>query len=435
MIRFRSLSVRLSLALLIPLILSAALIGAGDAWVTRQVVDYTSDRLLAGSVRAIAESVTVENGKVRVDLPPWSLGLLDSPQRDSVFYSVRQSGRTLTGYSDLPDFDDGAIATLGPVFRTLAYQDRRVRQAAEAVRVPGVTAPVIISVAQTLESRTAVRKTLMTTVGLIEAGLVGLVALLIWPAARWSLRPLEGLRRRLAERSDARDPDFTPVAVDDVPRELQPVVVAFNTLLGQLERSVDGVRRFTADASHQIRTPLTILKTHLTLLTRAKRSTSDKASLADALEAVDRLQRLIEQLLAMARAEAAEADGPQEADLASSRRRVGRTDPREPDRQCASLWRRRGQAGDPVRTRLRDPGDRGRRPRLARRPDPASLRTFRARSAQRRPGKRPWPLDRQGAGDARGGRRLPRQCSRQRSPGECSPAAPGPLRRDSHVTG
>jgi two-component system sensor histidine kinase TctE len=317
MIRFRSLSVRLSLALLIPLILSAALIGAGDAWVTRQVVDYTSDRLLAGSVRAIAESVTVENGKVRVDLPPWSLGLLDSPQRDSVFYSVRQSGRTLTGYSDLPDFDDGAIATLGPVFRTLAYQDRRVRQAAEAVRVPGVTAPVIISVAQTLESRTAVRKTLMTTVGLIEAGLVGLVALLIWPAARWSLRPLEGLRRRLAERSDARDPDFTPVAVDDVPRELQPVVVAFNTLLGQLERSVDGVRRFTADASHQIRTPLTILKTHLTLLTRAKRSTSDKASLADALEAVDRLQRLIEQLLAMARAEAAEADGPQEADLAT----------------------------------------------------------------------------------------------------------------------
>ena len=322
MIRFRSLTVRLLLALVIPLIVSAALIGIGDAWVTRRVVDYTSDRLLGGSVRAIAESVTAENGQVRVDLPPWALGLLDSPQRDSVFYNVRQSGRTLTGYADLPDFDRQAVATRGPVFRTCTYKGRKVRQSAEALRVPGISAPVIISVAQTMESRTAVRGTLMTTVGLIEAGLVGLVALLIWPAARWGLRPLGRLRRRLSERSDARDPDFTPVAVDDVPRELQSVVVAFNTLLGQLERSVDGVRRFTADASHQIRTPLAILKTHLTLLMRAKRSASDQASLTDALEAVDRLQRLIEQLLAMARAEAAEADGPQESDLAASARNL-----------------------------------------------------------------------------------------------------------------
>ena len=325
MIRFRSLTVRLLMALVIPLIVSAALIGIGDAWVTRRVVDYTSDRLLGGSVRAIAESVTVENGKVRVDLPPWAFGLLDSPQRDSVFYSVRQSGRTLTGYADLPDFDREAIATRGPVFRTLSYHGRQVRQSAEALRAPGAAAPVIISVAQTMESRTAVRGTLMTTVGLIEAGLVGLVALLIWPAARWGLRPLGGVRRRLSERSDARDPDFTPVAVDDVPRELQSVVIAFNTLLSQLERSVDGVRRFTADASHQIRTPLAILKTHLTLLARAKRPAADRESLADALEAVDRLQRLVEQLLALARAEAAEADGRQESDLAAcARSLVGR---------------------------------------------------------------------------------------------------------------
>jgi two-component system sensor histidine kinase TctE len=317
MVRIQSLTARLLVALVAPLIVSAVLIGIGDAWVTQRVVDYTSDRLLAASVRAIAESVTVENHAVEVDLPPWAFGLLDSPQRDSVFYSVRQSGRALTGYDDLPDFDAAAIALDGePVFRTLVYQGRRVRQSAVALNVPGALTPVVISVAQTLESRTAVRRTLMTTVGAIEIGLVGLVALLIWPAATWSLRPLEGLRRRLAERSDARDPDFTPVAIGDVPNELRPVVVAFNSLLGRLERSVDGVRRFTADASHQIRTPLAILKTHLTLLARGRRSAPDRTSLTDALEAVDRLQRLIEQLLALARAEAVEADGRQDADLA-----------------------------------------------------------------------------------------------------------------------
>ena len=317
MVRIRSLTARLLVALVAPLVVSAVLIGIGDAWVTQRVVDYTSDRLLAGSVRAIAESVVLENDHVEVDLPPWAFGLLDSPQRDSVFYNVRQSGRVLTGYDDLPDFDARAIAAGGePVFRTVVYQNRRVRQSAAALRVPSAPAPVVISVAQTLESRAAVRKTLMTTVGAIEVGLVGLVALLIWPAATWSLSPLEGLRKRLAERSDARDPDFAPVVVGEVPRELQPVVLAFNSLLGQLERSVDGVRRFTADASHQIRTPLAIVKTHLAVLAKGKRSTADQASLADALEAVDRLQRLIEQLLALARAEAVETDGPQEADLA-----------------------------------------------------------------------------------------------------------------------
>ncbi len=316
MIRFRSLTVRLLLALVVPLIVSAALIGVGGAWVIKGVVDYTSDRLLAGSVRAIAETVTFEDGKIAVDLPPWSLGLLDSPQRDSVFYSVRQSGHMLTGYADLPDFDDVAMSAPGPVFRTIAYKGRSVRQSAEAVRAPGASAPVIISVAQTLDSRQAVRKTLLASVGSIEVGLVGLVALLIWPAALWSLRPLEGLRRRLSARSNSRDLDFTPVAVSDVPGELQSVVVAFNTLLSQLERSVDGVRRFTADASHQMRTPLAILRTHLTLLNRPRRSESDRESLTDAIDAVDRLQRLIEQLLVLARADAVDDQGHERADLA-----------------------------------------------------------------------------------------------------------------------
>lgn len=323
MIRFRSLTVRLLLALVAPLFVFAVLIGVGGFWATRSVVEYTSDRLLAGSVRAIAETVTLEDGQVWVDLPPWSLGLLDSPQRDSVFYSVRQGDRTLTGYADLPAFDQEALVREEPVFRTIAYRGRLVRQSAEAIRVAGAPEPVVVSVAQTLDSRQAVRGTLMTSVGLMQAGLVVLVALLIWPAAKWSLRPLEGLRSHLSARSDSRDLDFAPVAVTDVPRELQPVVIAFNSLLGQLERSVEGVRRFTADASHQIRTPLAILKTHLTLLRRGRRSRADQESLLDSVEAVDRLQRLVEQLLGLARADAVEDHGGERADLAGCIRTLG----------------------------------------------------------------------------------------------------------------
>jgi two-component system sensor histidine kinase TctE len=237
---------------------------------------------------------------------------------------VRQSGRLLTGYAALPVFDARAVAADGPVFRTATYNGVPVRQAAEARRVAGASAPVVISVAQTLDSRQAVRGSLMLSAGAMEGGLVLLVALFIWPAAMWSLRPVAGLQRSLTERATSRALDFTPVDAAHLPGELTPVVTAFNTVLAQLERSVEGVSRFTADASHQMRTPLTILKTHLSLLKRSRHA-RDQSSLKDAVDAVDRLQRLIEQLLALARADAVD-DGPATApgDLAQAAQNVVR---------------------------------------------------------------------------------------------------------------
>jgi len=280
-------------------------------------VDYSSDRLLAGSVRAIAESITVEHDKVWVDLPPWSLGLLDSPQRDSVYYNVRQGGRVLTGYRDLPDFDRAAIASRKPTFRTVRYKGVMVRQAAEARHVPGVATPVIVSVAQTLDSRRAARNTLLASLGLVEAVLVAIVALLIWPAARWGLRPLDALRRELTQRSVSPDLDFTPLRLDHVPGELTPMIEAFNGLLAHLDQAADGMRRFTADASHQIRTPLAIMKVHLGVMARrGARSPEDKSSLTDVLDGVNRLQRLVEQLLALARADVVDRAALDVADLA-----------------------------------------------------------------------------------------------------------------------
>jgi len=315
--RLRSLTARLLLALVVPLIVSAVIVGVGGAWVTQRVVDYSSDRLLAGSVRAIAESITVENDQVWVDLPPWSLGLLDSPQRDSVYYNVRQGGRVLTGYRDLPDFDRAAIASRKPTFRTVRYKGVLVRQAAEARHVPGKAVPVIVSVAQTLDSRRAARNTLLASLGLVEAVLVALVALLIWPAARWGLRPLDTLRRELAQRSVSTDLDFAPLRLDHVPGELTPVVAAFNGLLAHLDQAAEGMRRFTADASHQIRTPLAVMKVHLGVMARRReRSPDDQSSLADVLDGVNRLQRLLEQLLALARADVVERSAVDGADLA-----------------------------------------------------------------------------------------------------------------------
>ena len=74
--------------------------------------------------------------------------------------------------------------------------------------------------------------------------------------------------------------------------------------------------RFTADASHQMRTPLTILQTHLSVLESNALPTADvRESLADIRDATDRLQRLLTQLLKLARAEGVQAEDAEELDL------------------------------------------------------------------------------------------------------------------------
>lgn len=318
--KFRaSLSRRMALAIVLPLALAAAVLGVGGAVITNRVVERTSDRLLAGSLQAIAETATVENGQVWINLPPWALGVLDNPQRDSVFYSARQNGRLLTGYGDLPDITAGMAATPDPVFRSIRYKDRRVRVAAQVRSYPGSDGPVVISVAQSYESRSAVRSTLWGWLAALEIALVVLAGALVWPGVIWSLRPLRRLRRTLDDRARSGKADFTPAALTGVPRELTSVLDSFNAVLAQLGRATERERRFTADASHQIRTPLTVLHTSLALMQRRRGlPAAARQDLDDARAAASGLQRLLLQLLALARAETEGGVVPEETiDLAA----------------------------------------------------------------------------------------------------------------------
>lgn len=299
-----SLSRRMAIAIVIPLALAAAVLGGGGAVITNRVVERTSDRLLAGSLQAIAATATVEDGQVWINLPPWALGVLDNPQRDSVFYSARQNGRLLTGYDDLPVIADGSEATPDPVFRSMTYKGQRVRMGALVRSYPGSEGAVVISVAQSYESRSATRSTLLGWLVALEIALVVLAGALVWPGVIWSLRPLRRLRRTLDQRARAGKADFTPAELTGVPRELTSVVKAFNAVLGQLGRATERERRFTADASHQIRTPLTVLHTSLAVMQQRRGlSQAARRDLDDARAAAGGLQRLLLQLLALARAE------------------------------------------------------------------------------------------------------------------------------------
>jgi signal transduction histidine kinase len=120
----------------------------------------------------------------------------------------------------------------------------------------------------------------------------------IWFATRRGLAPLD----RIAEAIAARAPErLDPVVPAEAPREIRPMLDAMNGLFGRVAGALDKERRFTADAAHELRTPLAAIVAQTQVAQRAR----DAAERAHALDQIAtgarRAGRLVEQLLTLAR--------------------------------------------------------------------------------------------------------------------------------------
>ena len=190
-----------------------------------------------------------------------------------------------------------------------------LRSGDRALRIAHANSPdpsIAVSIG---ESAAAALHAKQRLASLLTAG-IPLVLLLcgggLWLVTGRALRPLEQASRRLhdisAETLSARIP------VDNPDDEVGRLVTVLNRMLERLEHAVLELRRFTADAAHELRTPLTVLRTGLEVaLTRERSAAEYRAALAEALEGTDRMRRLAEDLLTLARLEAAGAPGTTES--------------------------------------------------------------------------------------------------------------------------
>ncbi len=128
-----------------------------------------------------------------------------------------------------------------------------------------------------------------------------LLAAMAW-AVRSALAPLRHLTAEVQARSAS---DLQRVAQVQVPAELAPLVVAMNGLFGRVEEALARERRFTADASHELRTPLAALRAQWDVLRRADDEATREQSAARVSAGLDRMERLVSQLLALSRVESA----------------------------------------------------------------------------------------------------------------------------------
>jgi len=202
---------------------------------------------------------------------------------------------------------DGRVLLRGEDTPATAFRPRAQHEETATVRVEGEfwrvhvrpgPGGVTAQVAQPMEERLELLEEMAENLAWPALALLALLGLLSWLLIRRLLRPLEDTALRI----DAKSPhDLTPVQAPDPPRELQPILAALNALLARLAAALDGERRFTADAAHELRTPLAALRMRVQLIERELKlpDTHLRQLRAD----LDRCTALVEGLLALARLE------------------------------------------------------------------------------------------------------------------------------------
>ncbi|AXE88689.1 MULTISPECIES: HAMP domain-containing sensor histidine kinase [unclassified Streptomyces] len=171
--------------------------------------------------------------------------------------------------------------------------------------------------------------------------LLGVVAGVTWLVTRRALRPVEGIRREMAAITQSEDL-ARRVPEPDTHDEIARLASTTNETLAALEKSVERQRRFVADASHELRSPIASLRTQLEVAA----AHPELLDLDGAVEDTVRLQRLAADLLLLARLDAGERLGDAKVDLAGLAReeaegRTGVTVDAEPVEVAGS----RGQLG------------------------------------------------------------------------------------------
>lgn len=131
-----------------------------------------------------------------------------------------------------------------------------------------------------------------------------ILALMISVIVGRALTPLESVARDVSKRAPHA---LEPIDAKGAPQEVRTLIQALNDLFGRVASTMRRERQFTADAAHELRTPLAALKTHLQVARNRSAESATRQSLDQALQGVDRATHSVEQLLLLARADAQQA--------------------------------------------------------------------------------------------------------------------------------
>ena len=276
---------------------------------TLGAVNTAYDRTLLASAKSIGELLDVrgydEAAELRVTVPYAALEAFEADNQSRMFYRVSTlGGEMVSGFGELP-FWRGTLPNRSTYAALVDFYDDSFR--GEPVRIAVLLQPVasangrgmaVVQVAETLELRqTLTRKILIDTLWR-QAVLVAVIALVAVVVVQRATLPVRRVSQELQARAEG---DLTPIEAADAPRELLPLLDATNHVMTRLQHLLDNQKRFVRDTSHQLRTPLAVLKTQVQSALRG--DVEPRQALLEISDTVERATVLANQMLSLAKVE------------------------------------------------------------------------------------------------------------------------------------
>lgn len=295
--------------ILLPVGLFIVINGASLYRKALQAVNTAYDRTLLASAKSIGEQLDVtgydEQAVLRATVPYAALETFEADVQSRMYYRVSNlRGDLVSGFEDLPPWS-GRIPAQPPYAALVDFYDLRFRdgQVRVAVLLQPVASPhgrgmAVIQVAETLELREKLTRRILLDTLWQQAVLVLVIALVVVLVVQRATRPVRRLSAELQARPEG---DLTPLRAETAPRELLPLVEATNEVMARLSHLLDNQKRFVRDTSHQLRTPLAVLKAQVQSALRG--DVPPREALREISDTVDRATVLANQMLSLAKVE------------------------------------------------------------------------------------------------------------------------------------
>jgi two-component system sensor histidine kinase TctE len=278
--------------------------------VAKSIANQPFDHALEDSVTVLAQQVREVDGKVVSLLPGSARDILRADDVDNVYFQISgPRAEHVDGDRDLPaPTEEERERALGPSvrFRNDSMRGTPVRVAYAYVNLRPMAARgdeprnALVQVAETLDKRAQLANEIIKGVILPQFIILPIVLALVWFALARGLSPLAQLQERIRAR---RPDDLSPIDSRQVPEEISPLVGSLNDMLGRLSHTIEMQKRFIADAAHQMKTPLAGMRMQSELALRQIDPDEIHRSLEQLAKSSESATRLVNQLLALARAE------------------------------------------------------------------------------------------------------------------------------------
>jgi two-component system sensor histidine kinase TctE len=289
--------------LLVPLFLLLSADTFISYWIAVNFSQRAYDRSLVEIAREVSLHLQGSGGGLTLDLAEEARRVLFSDPYDSIYFTVETAdGGTVAGESIAPPQRGATAGHPGETLYDGTMHGAPVRIVELRARADSAAGrpPAVVRVAETEFKRKELTREILLSVVVPQVLLIVIAGIVVWVGVVRGLAPLQRLQRTIAARPHH---DRSPLVVESVPREVRPLLRSINDLLVRLDSMMTLQGRFISDAAHQLKTPIAALEAQIELALRERDPERLRQAVQDSCPGLERLSRLVSQLLSLARNE------------------------------------------------------------------------------------------------------------------------------------